>query len=71
VKAVFQLVVAWLSSKDWLAQFCRHVGGYLEEIKSLRLSWCMALPFNKGGLGGMVGETMICLARLPKWFFKT
>jgi hypothetical protein len=33
VKAVFQLVVTWLSSKDCIAQFCRHVGGYLEEIK--------------------------------------
>jgi hypothetical protein len=38
VKAVFQLVVAWLSSKDCLAPLCRHVSGYLEKIKSLRLS---------------------------------
>jgi hypothetical protein len=70
-KAVFQLVVAWLSRKYCLAPFCRHVGGYLEDIKSLCLAWRTALPFEKGGLGGTVGENMICLARLPTWFFKT
>jgi hypothetical protein len=41
VKAVLQLFVAWLSSKDCFAPFCRHVCGYLEEIKILRLYWCM------------------------------
>jgi hypothetical protein len=61
VKSVYRLIVAWLASKDALSPFCRQVDGQLDEIKSLNLSWYMALQFKKGDFGGYVGEKVLCL----------
>jgi hypothetical protein len=54
VKSVYRLIVARLASNDGLSPFCHQVDGQLDEIKSLHLSWCMSLPFKRGGLGGWV-----------------
>jgi hypothetical protein len=70
-RAVFHIVARWLSSREKLAPFCRHVQGDLEEINSLNLGWVMALPYRSGGLGGYVlGENMLALSRLVKWFYQ-
>lgn len=64
-----------LTTKDWLtdlgkfASFVRFAGGVMESVQQLNLSWCKAIAFKNGKLGGWVSENYLAMARISKWFY--
>ena len=63
------LIIAWLKLSKKFTPFLKDSQGKLEQIQSLALSFCKALPFGKGTLGGYVSENHMVFARVGKWFF--
>ena len=63
------LIIAWLKLNKKFTPFVKESQGKLEEIQKLALSFCKALPFAKGTLGGCVSENHMAFARVGKWFF--
>ena len=63
------MVNAWMKLNKKFASFVANADGRLEQIQCLSLSFCKALPFGLGTLGGFVSENHMALARVGKWFF--
>ena len=63
------MVNAWMKLNKKFAPFLVNADGRLEQIQCLCLSFCKALPFGLGTLGGYVSENHMALARVGKWFF--
>jgi hypothetical protein len=63
------LIIAWLKLNKKFTPFVKESDGKLQQIQKLALSFCKALPFGKGTLGGYVSENHMVFARVGKWFF--
>ena len=63
------LIIAWLKVNKKFTPFMKESQGKLEQIQKLSLSFCKALPFGKGTLGGFVSENHMVFARTGKWLF--
>jgi hypothetical protein len=59
----------WMTSCGKHAAFVRSVDGRLESIQRLNLSWCKAIGYRAGKLGGWISESYLAMARLQKWFY--
>lgn len=69
IKTFVQHVQIWAKRKGKNEGFLRQMSGVLDSVQGLGLSWCKALPYSKGKLGGWVSENYLALARLLKWFY--
>jgi hypothetical protein len=61
--------IDWLKTNKKYASFMRYSNGVLEGVQRLNLSWCKAIPYKGGKLGGWVSENFLAVARLAKWFY--
>lgn len=71
VKTFVQHVQIWAKRKGKNEGLLHQMSGVLESVQELGLSWCKAMPYSKGKLGGWVSENYLALARLLKWFYST
>jgi hypothetical protein len=69
VKTFVQHVQIWAKRKGKNEGLLCQVSGVLESVQVLGLSWCKAMPYSKGKLGGWVSENYLALVRLLKWFY--
>ena len=53
------LFMDWLSLRFRLSSFCQYAEDTLEMVKADQLSWCKALAFKKGTLGGCLSENYL------------
>jgi hypothetical protein len=63
------MINAWMKLNKKFTPFVVNAHGRLEQIQCLALSFCKAMPFGLGTLGGYVSENHMALARVGKWFF--
>ena len=68
-KTMMMQIKRWHTLRGAGATFVRYTKGILESIQNLKLSWCKAIPYKNGKLGGWVSESYLAMARLNKWFY--
>lgn len=59
----------WQSLRCSERNFIRYAAGILENIKKQNISWCKAIAYKMGKLGGWVSENYSAMARLNKWSY--
>jgi hypothetical protein len=69
IRATIKRIEEWMRSRGKYDGFVKSVGGTLESLQLLSLSWCKALPYTKGSFGGWVSENYLAIARVLPWFY--
>jgi len=67
-ETTLNLQLKWCKSNYQYTALVRNAAGVLEQVQKLTISWCKAMPFLKGSLGGWVSESHLAFVRLSKWF---
>ena len=68
-KTTMNRIKLWHSLRRSETNFIRYAAGILENIQKLNISWCKAIAYKTGKLGGWVSENYLAMARLNKWFY--
>jgi len=68
-KTTMKKIKKWHSLQRSGTNFINYTSGKLDHIQKLNITWCKAMPYKSGKLGGWVSENYLAMTRLNKWFY--
>ena len=68
-KTTMKKIKKWHSLRRSGSNFIEYASGKLDNIQKLNITWCKAMPFKSGKLGGWVSENYLAMTQLNKWFY--
>jgi hypothetical protein len=69
VKTTVRRIQQWLKLRGKSEPFLVQARKMLPPLQALRLSWCKAIKFPGGKMGGWVSENYVALVRIFPWFY--